>query len=123
MKEIRFIKVWLALGIIYLGFIIGLSLTPSPPKGPEIIFFDKAAHLAAYFVLMFYFSQLINKKLFWLAIGFILLGAGLEILQGLGGIRQAETADAAANTLGVLLGLALGKGKAGGMLERFVNRK
>ncbi|HZM35842.1 MAG TPA: VanZ family protein [Burkholderiales bacterium] len=67
---------------------------------------DKVGHLLAYAALMFWFSQLYlsrSLRLIHAAI-FLLMGIGLEVLQGISGLRTYEIMDMLANTAGVLLG-------------------
>ena len=85
--------------------IVWLSLTPSPPA-VDFKASDKAGHLAAYGLLMFWFCRLYlparTRLLF--GIGFVAMGIGLEFAQDALGFRTYEVLDMAANTLGVLLG-------------------
>lgn len=99
-------KTGFAIGWAYLVLIIYITLTPSPPAGPEIPFADKWEHLAAYALLMAWFGWLeeAQRPRIYYAVGFCALGALLELLQGLGGVRQMELADALANATGVGLG-------------------
>ena len=85
--------------------IVWLSLTPTPP-GMDVEHGDKLGHLAAYGVLMFWFSQLYLQGATRVACaaGFIAMGIALEFVQGLLGYRSYELLDMLANTLGVLLG-------------------
>lgn len=81
---------------------------------------DKLEHMLSYFVLMSWFAQLYETKqsrIFY-ALFFIMLGVLLEILQGLGQTRFFEYADMLANTTGVMIGLALTKGKFKNTLSR-----
>ncbi len=43
----------------------------------------------------------------WVGLGLVALGVALDLLQGLTATRTLDPADMAANTLGVLAGLAL----------------
>ena len=91
--------------------VIGLSLTSTPPEidvGFEYL--DKVEHTFAYLVLMGWFAQIYhaaNIRLLF-AVGLIVMGVGLEILQGLGGVRYFEYGDMVANSSGVLLGWLMG---------------
>ncbi len=98
---------FLALGWAYAGLIAFLSLTPSPPHVLEFDFGDKVKHLLGYALLMAWFAWLYPRpgprRAY--ALGFALMGLGLELLQGWGGVRTMEFWDAAANAAGVGLGL------------------
>jgi VanZ family protein len=97
-----------ALGWTWAGAIVWLSLTPSPPK-VDFAESDKLGHFIAYGGLMFWFSMLYLKRASRAAYaaGFIAMGVGLEFVQGWLGYRTYEVFDMVANTMGVLLGLAL----------------
>jgi len=102
-------KALVGAGWAWAAAIVWLSLTPSPPK-VDIAYGDKAGHLMAYGLLMFWFAQLYlgkNARIVYAA-GFVALGAGLEFAQGALGSRSYEVADMFANALGVALGWALG---------------
>jgi VanZ family protein len=108
---LRFRTLWLAIGWSMVAVVVWLSLTPVPPKlGIDFDWIDKVEHVIAYFVLMGCFVQIYhatNSRLFF-AVGFIVMGIGIEILQGLGGVRYFEYGDMVANTSGVLLGWLIG---------------
>ena len=87
-----------------------LSLTPKPPQiDLGIDFFDKISHFIAYAVMMGWFIQLysIFRTRMSYAVGFIVMGVVIEILQGMGPARMFEYADMLANSLGVLTILVL----------------
>jgi len=92
------------LGWGWVGLIVWLSLTPSPPR-VDFTAGDKIGHLLAYGVLMFWFAQLYLTRIAYAA-GFIAMGIALEFTQGWLGYRSFELLDMAANTLGVLAGWA-----------------
>ncbi len=98
-------KAFVAAGWGWAAAIVWLSLTPAPPA-LDIAYSDKLGHLAAYGLLMFWFSQLYAGQRLRLlhAAAFIAMGAGLEIVQGQLGYRTYDLIDMLANTLGVLLG-------------------
>ena len=85
--------------------IVWLSLTPSPPK-VDFEASDKVGHVLAYAALMFWFCQVYaeGKTRLLHAVVFLVLGLGLEILQGLSGLRQYDVLDMLANALGVASG-------------------
>jgi len=67
---------------------------------------DKLGHLLAYGLLMFWFSQiyLSQKTRLFYGIGFLAMGVGLEVLQGMSGTREYDVVDMLANAAGVLSG-------------------
>jgi VanZ family protein len=101
-------RLWLGrgLGLGLVGAVIFLSLTSSPPEAGAWLGSDKLGHLLAYAVLMAWhgwFYRDSGWRWAW-AVFFVTMGMGLEVLQGLGGVRTPEVADAVANGLGVALG-------------------
>lgn len=112
---------WLAAGWLLIFLIAWLSLMPSPPTPLRFPHVDKLEHLIAYAALMGWFAQLYhtNRERVILAMAFIALGAGIELLQGWGGHRSAEWTDLLADSLGITLGLLLGTTSAQFLLTRF----
>ena len=70
---------------------------------------DKILHFTAYLglCLMTTIAVRAGRQAWWRALGLILMGGTLEIVQGLTG-RDAEISDEVANTLGVICGLGIG---------------
>lgn len=99
-------RVWQGIGWLMAGIVIWLSLASHPPAPPEFLAWDKARHFVAYAALMFWFRQSFQRHWRW-PVFLAGLGIGLEYLQGLGGMRVPDPFDAAANGIGVLLGLLL----------------
>lgn len=93
---------WLVLGWAGIAVVVILSLLPNPPH-TGVSGGDKIGHLLAYFGLMFWFGQLYRRHLPW-ALGFLALGAVLEVIQGLTGYRETSLADLLANATGIALG-------------------
>lgn len=98
---LRLTRFWQLLGWGLVLAVVVLSLTPAPPTVDTG--WDKTNHLLGYGVLMWWFYQAFTARLLW-ALMLLLLGALLELLQGLTGFRQAEVADMVANACGVGLG-------------------
>lgn len=85
------------------------ELTPAPPHLINDLFgWDKAEHFTAYFGLCLLASLGwgLRRSLVWVPLGIILLGAALEVLQGMVG-RDSDWHDELANSLGALLGLVV----------------
>ena len=105
-----FRRPWLWAGLWSLGVaaVVVASLLPAPDL-PNLHVSDKAEHFTAYALLAAGAVQLYARRLSWFAvcIALALLGIGLEFAQGtLTSTRQMDAADALANSLGVLAGLA-----------------
>jgi VanZ family protein len=108
LPRLRLHTLWLALGWCFVGAVVYFSLTPDVPRLAQRVW-DKANHFSAYAWLMWWFAQ-VHARLasrVRAALALTALGVALEILQGLGAARQAQWADALANTLGVGAGFAL----------------
>ncbi len=114
-----------AVFFILLALVTWLTVTPNPDDTQtgfalmrwvsEILFGnaalnDKVAHFAAYGALgvSAYWAkfQLLGQRV-WTVVALAAYGALLEVLQGLGGVRQPEFADAIANMLGALTGFGV----------------
>jgi VanZ family protein len=109
MRPLRLAKVWLTVGCFAVCVLIFQSLNPSPPDLPEWPSVDKLAHFMAYGWIMLWFGCIYRpgKKHFIIGLSLIMLGVALELLQGAGGHRSMEAADACFNALGVLGGWLL----------------
>lgn len=120
MRALRWIQAYVALGGLYVGAIVYLSLIPHPPKlAPDWPMIDKWEHLVAYGLMMAWFGQLaVERRLRAnLALGFMALGGGIELLQGAMALgRSMEFADFAADALGVWLGHAATRDAGGRLL-------
>jgi len=106
MRVLRLRKAWLAVGWFAVCILIYESLTPSPPNLPEFPLADKLTHFLAYALTMLWFGFICSpgKKYVLLGLSLVLLGVILELLQGAGGYRSMEVADASSNALGVFVG-------------------
>ena len=89
--------------------VIGASLMPA--KAVVIVFGsvnDKIEHAIAYAGLMVWFGGMFRRaSQLWVGVALVALGGALELLQGLTPTRTPDIADLAADSVGVLLGLAL----------------
>ena len=92
-----------------LALIVWGELTPHPPDLSSILAWDKAQHFIAYFGLAAMATMVLglNRRLAVAILGVILLGGGLEILQGYTG-SDPDIFDFAANIFGALGGTAVG---------------
>jgi len=101
-------RLWLALGWFLVFLVVYLSLSPAPIQ-LEIEQGDKFSHALAYLVLMSWFANLYHPPVQRLgfALGFIVLGIGLELIQRETGYRSFEVADMTADAAGVAVGWIL----------------
>lgn len=102
-------QTWLIVGWGGVAGIIVLSLIPSPPELIPVEQGDKAEHVLAYGILMFWFAQIYLRQPARVIAAALLvaLGVGLEYAQGWTGWREFSYADMAADALGVALGWLL----------------
>ncbi len=101
----RYRAAWLALGWLLLcGVAVG-SLVPAVPAAAAQIS-DKLMHFLAYAVLAFVFIGAYGRHRWpFFVIGLLLLGAAIELAQGLlVASRASEWLDLAANSAGVATG-------------------
>ncbi len=106
--DLRWRRHWAALGFGFVGLVIYLSLTSSPPD-LHMGFSLDFGHVIAYFWLMMWFAQLYRdwRTRIRLALAFFVMGVTLEYLQGLGGYRHFDYFDMARNLGGLVCALAL----------------
>jgi glycopeptide antibiotics resistance protein len=85
--------------------IVWLSLMRQPPT-IDLEQGDKLGHFAAYGLLMLLFcmAHVSTRARAMYATGFILMGIGLEFLQGMTDYRTFDVFDMLANAVGVALG-------------------
>lgn len=125
MEKLRLNPLWLFLGWFIVISIIYLSVTPTPPDiYSHILNIDKLKHVFAYFVLMGWFSQLYRNRNIRVsyAIVFFIMGAILEILQGISQQRHFEYIDMLANGIGVMLALFIASIFKWNLFQLFENR-
>ena len=103
-SELKLAKFWFGLAFIGLLALGVVSLIPAPDLGGN----DKIGHFIAYALLSTWFSLLVEqrKSLWQILFGLIAYGLLLEFLQSLTSYRSGDLADAVANSLGVMTGLA-----------------
>ncbi|MDY0979994.1 VanZ family protein [Stenotrophomonas sp. CFBP8994] len=108
LKPLRFPRVWLGLWWLAIAVTIVVCLIPPPPLAlPQNS--DKVEHFLAYFLLASAAVQIYRTRasLLWAGAGLVLLGVGIEFLQGaLTTDRMADPMDALANSIGVVVGMA-----------------
>lgn len=93
--------------VFWFGFIttIVLTLMPSRDIPQTFIFWDKAQHTLAFFLLMLTGSIAYAKKPHWVLIGLVCYGASIEVMQKyFTTTRSGDVYDLVADTVGILLG-------------------
>ncbi len=109
LKPFRHPLLWSALWCGGVAAVVALSLGPAPDLGDLPSGIDKVEHFLAYAALAGGAVQLYPRWRSLLSVGvaLVLMGIGLEYAQGaLTTDRMMDRADALANTLGVIAGLA-----------------
>lgn len=118
-KRLQYVRLYIFTGLVLIGVVVWLSLAPISGM-PEFQSSDKVGHVLAYMSLALWHSQYV-RPLAPMAIccfALIMLGLGMEWAQSLTDYRLAEWGDVAANTLGVLIGAALGFTPLGRVVAR-----
>ena len=111
MKELRFIRLWLAIGFVLVGVVCFLTLTPSPPDMGDFPESDKVGHFVAYSAMMLWFGfiYLHGKRYMRVGLAFVVMGIALELIQGTLDYRNFSYLDMGANTCGVMIGWLLAR--------------
>jgi len=117
-------RTWWTLGWLFVLFILYATLAPSHYV-PDLHANDKLEHAGAFFAMTCWFGGLVHPRRYVaLAVWMLLLGAGIEVAQGLMGLgRDADVWDFVADsfgTAGALLLIYLGLGSWTGRVERFL---
>jgi len=107
MLALRFKLFWA--GIAWLGVALALILSLWPGGVPlPVRLWDKAEHMAGYFILTLWFAGLYPRARFLqVGLGCFLLGVLIELLQGFVPTRSMELSDLVANLTGIGAALAL----------------
>jgi hypothetical protein len=103
-------RILLLIGWILIAAVVVGSLVPDLPSlGLSIS--DKVRHYVAYLILMSWFSGIYpRERHVLLAVAFVLMGAALELMQGLlTATRAMELGDFAMNLLGIATALVLAR--------------
>jgi VanZ family protein len=108
LPELRLRRLWCGMGFCMVLVIAYTCLAP-PDKLPDPRVWDKSIHLLAFGTLGFWFGSIVVRRdLPWLALALVAFGGLIELAQGAMPFgRRAELFDLAADSLGILLGLAL----------------
>jgi len=110
---------WLLVVLVIVG-----SLIPGPAlEAVAVDVNDKVMHASTYFVLMVWFAGFYARTVYPLIAAVLLvLGIGLDLLQGLTETRTFDWYDIAMNGAGVIVGLAVSLSLLGGWCQRVEQR-
>jgi len=110
MKNLHFLRTWLSIGLFLISSVFYLCLRDIHLTPTNIPSFDKLLHLTCYFLLSYYFSNIVIKKNFLkTTIPLIIMGILIEFLQRETGYRSFEYNDMVANTIGCLMGFTISR--------------
>ena len=124
MLPLRFPKLWSLLGWLLVVLVIVGSLIPGPAlEAVAVDVNDKVMHASTYFVLMVWFAGFYARTVYPLIAAVLLvLGIGLDLLQGLTETRTFDWYDIAMNGAGVIVGLTASLSLLGGWCQRVEQR-
>lgn len=103
-------RAWWALGAIIVLLAIFICLIPGKELPAAFEWNDKTSHLVGHGLLALYFSGLVARRSWWKIFLFLLLlGTAIEFAQySMHAGREGDPRDVVANSIGALLGLAVG---------------
>ncbi len=128
MLPLRYARHWQLGSVILLLLVLIAALMPAAvwfwsdglPVADWMRNADKWAHGLTFAVLALWFAGMYRKAAYWkVAIGLQAFGVLIEVLQGLVRYRMAEWLDLGADTVGIVIGLALALAGLGGWCLRF----
>jgi len=99
------------LGWFWLALAVVVCLVPGHELPTSFEVNDKVSHLVGHGALALYFAGLVPRRSWWkVFVGLVVLGVAIEFAQYFMHVgREGDPRDVIANSLGVVLGLALGR--------------
>ena len=115
---------WRIAGITLLVIVLAAAMAPEfwpwMNRGGSVLQADKWGHALTFALLAVWYSGQYSRRSYgWLIVGLLVFGAFIEICQSLVTYRTAETADFAADALGVFAGIMVAIAGLGGWSLRF----
>ena len=133
MLPLQYVRLWRVLSAVLLLFVLAAALAPSwwfETKAEAISWFehaDKWLHGITFLGLTLWFAGLVARHAWGrMAFGLFLFGLLIEACQLLVGYRMGDWIDLGADTLGILLGMAIAAAGLGGWglrLEYWYSRR
>ena len=122
MLPLRHVRLWRGLSVVILVLVLVAALSPAfwffDSKAKALSWFqhsDKWLHAFTFIVLSLWFAGLFEKNRYWLiAAGLMLFGFLVEFCQLQVSYRTADLLDIGANTIGIIIGLAVAAAGPGG---------
>jgi VanZ family protein len=107
-RELRYRRTWIALGLAMAAIILVGSLLPSVPDA-RVLENDKINHFVGYFGLSAWFTALAQRRRYGVVVlALLAFGAAIEITQHLMPLgRTGDWRDVVANSIGIAAGLAV----------------
>ena len=127
MLPLRNAGLWRALSVVLMILVLVATLSPAfwffDNRYEALSWFehaDKWLHAFTFIALAVWFAGLYEQRAWWrVAIGLMLFGFIVEFFQLQLSYRTADWLDIAANTVGILVGLAVAAAGLGGWALRF----
>jgi len=127
MLPLRYARRWRVASAIFLALVLALTVMPAVwlwPDPARIVSWrenlDKWAHFATFALLALWFAGQYRPRSYWrIALGLLAFGALIEVCQRAVGYRTAELQDFGADTIGIIVGLAIALAGAGGWCQPF----
>jgi len=127
MLPLRYARGWRAVSIVLLIVVMAAAVAPVvwlwPDRVRLVAWFgaiDKWMHGITFAVLALWFSGQYRRDSYWrIAVGLIAFGLLIELCQRMVSYRSSEWFDVAANTAGIIVGLAIATAGVGGWSLRF----
>jgi VanZ family protein len=111
MLPLRFPRVWLWLGWLFVALALLACLAPPGAPGLNGLFAlnDKVEHAAGYAALTVWFTGMYARSRYvWIALALFTMGVLVEFLQGWMSLgRNRDLLDVVANTIGIVFGISL----------------
>lgn len=127
MRTLQYAGLWRALSVLILILVLIAALAPAfwffddkPDALDWLEHADKLFHAGTFLLLAVWFAGLSEKSAWWrVALGLLLFGFALEFFQFQTNYRTADWLDIAANTAGIIAGLAIAAAGLGSWALRF----
>ena len=129
MLPLRYARHWQAVSALLLLLVLVGAVMPAIWFWPDRVRIatwlgglDKWAHVITFVGLALWFAGQYRPRSYWrIAVGLIAFGFLIEACQRLVGYRTAEWSDIGADAIGIIVGLAIARGGAGGWSQPFEN--
>ena len=126
MLPLRHVRLWRIADVVLLLLVLLFAVTPSvwflgdaARTIPWLHSVDKWLHGLTFFALTLWYAGQYRPRSYWrIALGLLGFGMFIELCQRMLSYRTAEWLDMGANTVGIVIGLAIAVAGAGGWSQR-----